>query len=46
MQALGRAQTTGAGVGISTAAVVLLLGPFGLAVTATVAITAAVLLLR
>jgi heat shock protein HtpX len=45
MQALGRAQTTGAGVGISTAAVVLLLGPFGVAVTATVAITAAVLLL-
>jgi heat shock protein HtpX len=46
MQALGRAQTTGAGVGISTAAVVLLLGPFGVAVTATVLITAAVLLLR
>ena len=45
MQALGRAQTTGAGVGISTAAVVLLLGPFGVAVTATVAIAAAVLLL-
>ena len=44
MQALGRAQTTGSGVGLSTAAVVLLLGPFGLAVAATVGITGAVLL--
>jgi hypothetical protein len=45
MQALGRAQTTGAGVVLSTAAVVLLLGPFGPAVVGTVAITGAVLLL-
>ena len=45
MQALGRSQTTGAGVALATAAVVLLLGPFGLAVLATVAIAGAVLVL-
>jgi heat shock protein HtpX len=45
MQALGRAQRSGSGVVLSTAAVVLLLGPFGLAVVGSVAITGAVLLL-
>jgi heat shock protein HtpX len=45
MQALGRAQRSGSGVVLSTAAVVLLLGPFGLAVVGTVAITGAFLLL-
>ena len=45
MQALGRAQRSGSGVVLSTAAVVLLLGPFGLAVVGTVAIGGAVLLL-
>jgi heat shock protein HtpX len=45
MQALGRAQVTGAGVAVSTVAVVLLLAPFGLAVLAAAGVTGAVLLL-
>jgi hypothetical protein len=45
MQALGRAQRSGSGVVLSTAAVVPLLGPFGLAAAGTVAIAGAVLLL-
>jgi heat shock protein HtpX len=45
MQALGRAQRSGSGVVLSTAALVLLVGPFGLAVAGTVAVAGAVLLL-
>jgi hypothetical protein len=45
MQALGRSQATGAGAAVSTAALVLLLAPFGLAVLAAAGVTGAVLLL-
>jgi heat shock protein HtpX len=45
MQALGRSQATGAGAAVSTAALVLLLAPFGLAALATAGVTGAVLLL-
>ncbi len=44
MQALGRAQTTGASVALATAAVVLLLAPFGLAVLAAAGAAGALLL--